>query len=101
MAAYLILELDGLTLFSKLGKQLNKDEIAEFKTLFGSKFKGYLGSTYDIFQNQSILPWMRYTPTREAIDNAKKSFIASAREAGEEMTELQGRTSSLKSFKNS
>ena len=76
-------------LFSKLGKQLNKDEIAEFKTLFGSKFRNYLGSTYDIFQNQSILPWMRYTPTREAIDKAKASFIASAREAGEEMTDLQ------------
>ena len=76
-------------LFSKLGRSLGQNEIQEFKKLFGNKFKNYLGSTYDIFQNQSILPWLRYTPSRQAIDEAKEVFIASAREAGEEMTDLQ------------
>jgi hypothetical protein len=76
-------------LFSKLGRSLGQNEIKEFKSLFGNKFKNYLGSTYDIFQNQSIFPWVRYTPTREAIDEAKEVFKSSAKEAGEEMTDLQ------------
>jgi hypothetical protein len=76
-------------LFSKLGRSLGSNEIQEFKKLFGNKFKNYLGSTYDIFQNQSILPWVRYQPTREAIDEAKEVFKSSAREAGEELTDLQ------------
>ena len=58
--------------------------------MFGNKFKeSYIGSTYDIFQNQSIFPWVRYKPTQEAIDEAKEVFKSSAREAGEEMTDLQ------------
>ncbi len=76
-------------LFSKLGRSLGQNEIQEFKTLFGNKFKNYIGSTYDIFQNQSIFPWVRYKPTKEAIDEAKEVFKSSAREAGEEMTDLQ------------
>ena len=76
-------------LFSKLGRTLGKNEIAQFKDLFGNKFKGYLGATYEVFQNQSIFPWVRYKPTEEAINEAKEVFKSSAREAGEEMTDLQ------------
>ena len=76
-------------LFSKLGRSLGQNEIQEFKSLFGNKFKNYIGSTYDIFQNQSIFPWVRYKPTDEAIDEAKEVFKSSAKEAGEEMTDLQ------------
>ena len=66
-------------LFSKLGRSLGQNEIQEFKTLFGNKFKNYIGSTYDIFQNQSIFPWVRYKPTKEAIDEAKEVFKSSAK----------------------
>ena len=76
-------------LFSKLGRSLGTNEIKEFKSLFGNKFKGYLGATYDIFQNQSIFPWARYKPTQEAIEEAKEVFKSSAKEAGEELTDLQ------------
>jgi hypothetical protein len=76
-------------LFSKLGRSLGQNEIQEFKSLFGNKFKNYIGSTYDIFQNQSIFPWVRYKPTDEAIKEAKEVFKSSAKEAGEEMTDLQ------------
>ena len=76
-------------LFSNLGRTLGKNEITEFKKLFGNKFKNYIGSTYDIFQNQSIFPWVRYKPTQEAINEAKEVFKSSAREAGEELTDLQ------------
>ena len=76
-------------LFSQLGGTLDAGDMKEFKKLFGGKFKNYLGSTYDIFQDKSILPFFRYTPAEDAIEKAKASFIASAREAGEEMTDLQ------------
>ncbi len=76
-------------LFSKLGRSLGQNEIKEFKTLFGNKFKNYIGSTYDIFQNQSIFPWVRYKPAAEAINEAKEVFKSSAKEAGEELTDLQ------------
>ena len=76
-------------LFSNLGRTLGKNEIAEFKKLFGNKFKNYIGATYDVFQNKSILPFMGYTPTREAIERAKTVFKQSADEAGKPITDLQ------------
>jgi len=76
-------------LFSNLGRTLGKNEIAEFKKLFGNKFKNYIGATYDVFQNKSILPYMGYTPTREAIERAKTVFKQSADEAGKPITDLQ------------
>jgi len=76
-------------LFSNLGRTLGKNEIAEFKKLFGNKFKNYIGAKYDVFQNKSILPFMGYTPTREAIERAKTVFKQSADEAGKPITDLQ------------
>ena len=51
--------------------------LAEFKKLFGgTSLKIILGATYDIFQNQSIFPWvMNYTAyKRQAIDESKRSI---------------------------
>ena len=76
-------------LFSNLGRTLGKNEITEFKKLFGNKFKNYIGATYDVFQNKSILPFFAYTPTREAIERAKTVFKQSADEAGKPITDLQ------------
>jgi hypothetical protein len=76
-------------LFSNLGRTLGKNEIAEFKKLFGNKFKNYIGATYDVFQNKSILPFFAYTPTREAVERAKTVFKQSADEAGKPITDLQ------------
>ena len=61
-------------LFTKLGGSLDAADIKTFQTLFGGKFKNYLGSTYDIFQDRSILPWLRYKPAAEAVENAKTLF---------------------------
>jgi len=76
-------------LFSKLGGTLGADDITTFKQLFGGKFKNYLGSTYDIFQDRSILPWLRYKPAAEAIENAKTLFKDSAAQAGKPITDLE------------
>ena len=61
-------------LFSELGGSLGKEEIAEFKALFGGKFKNYMGATYDVFQNKGLMPWNSYRPAAEAIRNARKVF---------------------------
>ena len=76
-------------LFSHLGRTLGTNEIAEFKKAFGKKFINYIGATFDVFQNKSILPFMRYTPTREAIERAKTVFKQSAKEAGRDLTDLE------------
>ena len=69
-------------LFDELGATLSKDQIQEFKAIFGKKFKDYLGSTYQFMYNKSIIPWFRYKPSRELIDRAKQVFINSSEEAG-------------------
>ena len=76
-------------LFEDLGGTLRGEDLASFKKLFGKKFTDYLGSTYDVFINDSMLPWLRYKPTAEAVENAKKMFMQSAEEAGKPITDLQ------------
>jgi hypothetical protein len=76
-------------LFEALGGTLRGEDLASFKKLFGKKFTDYLGSTYDVFINDSILPWLRYKPTAQAVENAKKMFMKSADEAGKPITDLQ------------
>jgi len=78
-------------LFSELGGSLGKEEIAEFKALFGGKFKDYIGATYDIFQNKGLMPWNSYRPAAEAIRNARKMFQESyaAANPGKTMSDLE------------
>jgi len=61
-------------LYTKLGRTLEPEELKAFKEYFGDKFSGYLGATYDIFQNKSIIPWLRYKPSSEAINEVKQVF---------------------------
>ena len=61
-------------LFDELGGTLDPSDLKDFKALFGGKFKNYLGSTYDIFQDKSIIPWLRYKPAAEAVKNARQLF---------------------------
>jgi len=68
-------------LFSKLGGSLDGPQITEFKSLFGKKFSSFLGSTYDIFQNQSIIPFFRYKPMAQQIEKTKQIFKDSYIEA--------------------
>ena len=76
-------------LFSSLGKRLDDKELAEFKKLFGTKFKNYLGSTYDVFQNKSILPFLSYKPSAEAIEAAENLFMKTAEQQGKKITRDQ------------
>jgi len=61
-------------LFSAIGRTLEPAELRAFKDEFGNKFKNYLGATYDVMQNKSMIPWLRYRPTAEAITEVKDIF---------------------------
>jgi len=78
-------------MFSALGGKISRDKTAfkEFKQLFGKKFQDYLGSTYDIFSNRSILPFLSYKPTDEAVQKAVTLFRDVARQNGKPISEQQ------------
>jgi hypothetical protein len=75
-------------MFSTLGKGIKEGEKAkikgmkgafsEYKTLFGKKFKNYLGATYDIFSNRSIIPMLNYKVPTQVMDKAIKVFRSAA-----------------------
>ena len=41
------------------------------------------------FKTKVFLPWLRYKPAAEAIENAKTLFKDSARQAGKDITDLE------------
>jgi hypothetical protein len=78
-------------LFDTLGGTLSKEDLAGFKSIFGNKFKNYLGATYDIFQDKSIIPFLRYKPSAQAVESAKNIFKESYATAnpGKVLTDLE------------
>ena len=50
-------------------------DVQTLKNLMGDRIKDYLGNTYAIFEDKSILPFKSYTPTDEAIQNTKDLFV--------------------------
>ena len=87
-------------LFSQLGDTLDAKDIKSFKNIFGDKFKNYLGSTYDVFLDDSIIPFLKYRPAEQAIEKAKRSFMESAEEAGTPITEMQAEAFVIKALKD-
>ena len=49
-------------------------DIKTLQSLMGNRVKDYLGNTYRIFEDNSVLPFMRYAPTEEAIEGYKRFF---------------------------
>ena len=47
-----------------------------------NKFQDILGSTYDIFSNRSIMPFLSYRPTDEAVQKAVTLFRDETRQNG-------------------
>ena len=81
-------------MFSRLGysmKEADPKVLEEFKGIIGKKFKSYLGSTYEIFQNRSLIPLLNYAPTEEAVNKAVKMVQDSARMAGKNINDEEAR----------
>ena len=76
-------------MFSAIGGKINPTDIKDFKNLFGNKFKNYLGSTYDIFQNKSLIPFFNFKPAEEAVNKTKNMFKEVALQNGKEITDEQ------------
>jgi hypothetical protein len=74
-------------LFSTIGTKLDDKSLNEFKNLFGEKFKNYLGSSYQIFQDKSIIPLLNYKPAAEVVEKAKQSFKDIALKNGRQLTD--------------
>ena len=81
-------------MFSRLGysmKDADPKVLEEFKGIIGDKFKSYLGSTYEIFGNKSLIPLLNYAPTEEAVEKAVKLVQDSARSTGKKLTDEEAR----------
>ena len=76
-------------MFSAIGGKIDPSDISDFKNLFGNKFKNYLGSTYDIFQNKSLIPFFNFKPAEEAVNKTKNMFKEVALQNGKEITDEQ------------
>ena len=76
-------------MFSAIGGKLDPKDLSDFRKLFGNKFKNYLGSTYDIFQNRSILPFLGFKPTEEVVQKTKEMFKQAAIQNGRPITDLE------------
>ena len=73
-------------IFSRLGYSMDGEVREAFSPLFAEKFKSYLGSTYEIFQNKGVIPFLNYKPTEEAVQKTIKMFMDSAEDAGKPIT---------------
>jgi hypothetical protein len=78
-------------------------DVQTLQSLMGKRVKDYLGSTYRIFEDKSMLPFLAYTPTEEAIKGTKEYFKRYAKENGKNLTDFQAQSmvdSVIKSAKN-
>ena len=67
-------------------------DVKTLQSLMGNRVKEYLGNTYRIFEDKSILPYMKYQPTEEAIKNTQKFFKDYAAKNGKKLTDFQAET---------
>jgi len=78
-------------MFSTIGKKMEGSELKEFQKEFGNKFKDWLGGTYDVFQNKSLVPFFGYRPAEEAIKKSMKMMKEVARQNGKKITDEQAK----------
>ena len=67
-------------------------DVQTLKSLMGSRTKEYLGNTYKIFEDNSIIPFLRYKPTEEAMEETAEVFKKFARENRKPITDFQANT---------
>ena len=67
-------------------------DVKTLQSLMGDRVKDYLGNTYRIFEDNSVLPFMRYAPTEEAIEGTKDFFKRYAAKNGRKLTDFQAQS---------
>jgi len=74
-------EQPGVTKAPGMGKDL--------ETIMGDRVKNYLGTTYKIFEDKSLLPFANYKPSADKIEKVKTIFKRYAQKNGQELTEQE------------
>ena len=75
-----------------------KTNVKELEDIMGNRVKQYIGNTYKIFNEKSIIPFANYEPTDEAINRAVRLFQRYSRftqrnnKTVNEITEQEGRS---------
>ena len=75
-----------------------KTNVKELEDIMGTRVKQYIGNTYKIFNEKSILPFANFEPTDEAINRAVRLFQRYSRftqrnnKTVKEITEQEGRS---------
>jgi hypothetical protein len=67
-------------------------EVQTLKSLMGSRAKEYLGNTYKIFEDNSVIPFLKYKPTEEAMEETAEVFKKFARVNRKPITDFQANT---------
>ena len=73
-------------MFTRLGGVMDDKAFEQFSGAFGKKFSDYLGSTYEVFKNKSLIPMLNFRPSAEAVEKATKLFRQAAEEKGAPIT---------------
>jgi len=75
-------------MFSALGKgikanvktrAISRQTFKDYKKMFGNKFKDYLGATYEVFQNKSLIPLFAKPVSTEVAEKAAREFMKIAK----------------------
>ena len=67
-------------------------DVQTLKTLMGNRAKEYLGNTYKIFEDNSVIPFLKYKPTEEAMEETAEVFKKFARVNRKPITDFQANT---------
>jgi len=77
------------SMFNTIGKDLKPEQFKNFKEIVENQFKDYLGPTFSIFENKSMIPFLNYGPSKDAVNKLKESFRTTALEKGTQLTDEQ------------
>ena len=78
-------------MFTALGSRMDDDAYAKFSGAFSKKMNDYLSTTYDVFRNKSLLPFLNFKAGEESVDKLVNLFKKTAADKGETLTTEQAR----------
>ena len=78
-------------MFTALGSRMDEKSYGKFSAAFSKKMTDYLGSTYDVFRNKSLIPMLNFKAGEEAVTKLVNIFKKTAKDKGEELTTEQAR----------
>jgi hypothetical protein len=78
-------------MFTALGTRMDEKNYKKFSAAFSKKMNDYLSTTYDVFRNKSLLPFLNFKAGEESVNKLANLFIKTAKEKGENLSVEQAR----------